>query len=295
MNKAKKTKSRLAKKESLTGFLFSLPAVIGMLIFFFIPFTICIFLSMTENISNMKFIGFDNYSTIIKSSTFQLAAWNTFRFIIISVPLIMLLSFVISLLLYQKLKGFQLFRSIFVFPLVLPVSSVILFFQLIFTKEGFVNKVIESLGFPIQDWLNSSMSFAVLVILYIWKNCGYNIILFLAALNSIPKSYFEVAQLDSTSITKRLRYIILPMIGPHLFFILVISIINTFKSFKESYILCGDYPHKSIYMIQHFMNNNFRNLNYTRLSVAAILVFVLIFIFILLLFRLRKNGGIEYD
>ena len=115
------------------------------------------------------------------------------------------------------------------------------------------------------------------------------------SLNSIPKAYYEVADLDSTSRLKKLINITLPMISPHLFFILVISIINTFKSFKEAYILCGDYPHKSIYMIQHFMNNNFQNLNYTRLSVGSILVFIIIFIIILLLFKFKKRlGDIEY-
>ena len=243
----------------------------------------------------MNFVGIDNYVDIISSQTFRLAAWNTLKFILVSVPLIMVFSFLIASLLYQKLKGFEFFRSVFVFPLVLPVSSVILFFQMIFAEKGLANDVLSLMGLPVKDWLNSSASFIVLVILYVWKNCGYNIILFLAALNSIPKAYYEVADLDSTSRLKKLINITLPMISPHLFFILVISIINTFKSFKEAYILCGDYPHKSIYMIQHFMNNNFQNLNYTRLSVGSILVFIIIFIIILLLFKFKKRlGDIEY-
>ena len=254
-----------------------------MLVFFLIPFIICIVLSLTDKINSMNFVGIDNYVDIISSQTFRLAAWNTLKFILVSVPLIMVFSFLIASLLYQKLKGFEFFRSVFVFPLVLPVSSVILFFQMIFAEKGLANDVLSLMGLPVKDWL------------YVWKNCGYNIILFLAALNSIPKAYYEVADLDSTSRLKKLINITLPMISPHLFFILVISIINTFKSFKEAYILCGDYPHKSIYMIQHFMNNNFQNLNYTRLSVGSILVFIIIFIIILLLFKFKKRlGDIEY-
>ena len=296
MNKlmsARNKKTKLAKKDAVTGFIFSLPSVSGMLVFFLIPFIICIVLSLTDNINSMNFVGIDNYVDIISSQTFRLAAWNTLKFILVSVPLIMVFSFLIASLLYQKLKGFV--RSVFVFPLVLPVSSVILFFQMIFAEKGLANDVLSLMGLPVKDWLNSSASFIVLVILYVWKNCGYNIILFLAALNSIPKAYYEVADLDSTSRLKKLINITLPMISPHLFFILVISIINTFKSFKEAYILCGDYPHKSIYMIQHFMNNNFQNLNYTRLSVGSILVFIIIFIIILLLFKFKKRlGDIEY-
>ena len=280
MSKGFVPKSKLLKRDALTGFLFSLPSIIGMLVFFLIPFVICIILSLTDSISSMKFVGIDNYVDIISSRTFRLAVWNTFKFIIVAVPLIMIFSLTIAMLLYQKLAGFEFFRSIFVFPLVLPVSSVILFFQLVFAENGFANDFLSLLGLPVKNWLDSSYSFVVLVILYIWKNCGYNIILFLAALNSIPKVYYEAAEMDTESRISKLRYITLPMIRPYLFFILVISIINTFKSFKEAYILCGNYPNENIYMIQHFMNNNFQNLNYTRLSVGAILIFAIIFIFI---------------
>jgi multiple sugar transport system permease protein len=107
--------------------------------------------------------------------------------------------------------------------------------------------------------------------------------------------YYEAAEMDTESRISKLRYITLPMIRPYLFFILVISIINTFKSFKEAYILCGNYPNENIYMIQHFMNNNFQNLNYTRLSVGAILIFAIIFVFIFILLKFRKNGDVEYD
>lgn len=295
MSKGFVPKSKLLKRDALTGFLFSLPSIVGMLVFFLIPFVICIILSLTDSISSMKFVGIDNYVNIISSRTFRLAVWNTFKFIIVAVPLIMIFSLTIAMLLYQKLAGFEFFRSIFVFPLVLPVSSVILFFQLVFAENGFANDFLSLLGLPVKNWLDSSYSFVVLVILYIWKNCGYNIILFLAALNSIPKVYYEAAEMDTESRISKLRYITLPMIRPYLFFILVISIINTFKSFKEAYILCGNYPNENIYMIQHFMNNNFQNLNYTRLSVGAILIFAIIFIFIFILLKFRKNGDVEYD
>lgn len=295
MSKGFVPKSKLLKRDALTGFLFSLPSIIGMLVFFLIPFVICIILSLTDSISSMKFVGIDNYVDIISSRTFRLAVWNTLKFIIVAVPLIMIFSLTIAMLLYQKLAGFEFFRSIFVFPLVLPVSSVILFFQLVFAENGFANDFLSLLGLPVKNWLDSSYSFVVLVILYIWKNCGYNIILFLAALNSIPKVYYEAAEMDTESRISKLRYITLPMIRPYLFFILVISIINTFKSFKEAYILCGNYPNENIYMIQHFMNNNFQNLNYTRLSVGAILIFAIIFIFIFILLKFRKNGDVEYD
>ena len=162
MNKlmsARNKKTKLAKKDAVTGFIFSLPSVSGMLVFFLIPFIICIVLSLTDNINSMNFVGIDNYVDIISSQTFRLAAWNTLKFILVSVPLIMVFSFLIASLLYQKLKGFEFFRSVFVFPLVLPVSSVILFFQMIFAEKGLANDVLSLMGLPVKDWLNSSASF----------------------------------------------------------------------------------------------------------------------------------------
>lgn len=115
MSKGFVPKSKLLKRDALTGFLFSLPSIIGMLVFFLIPFVICIILSLTDSISSMKFVGIDNYVDIISSRTFRLAVWNTFKFIIVAVPLIMIFSLTIAMLLYQKLAGFEFFRSIFVF------------------------------------------------------------------------------------------------------------------------------------------------------------------------------------
>ena len=200
----------------------------------------------------------------------------------------------IALLLFRNLKKYDIFRTFFVFPLVLPVSSVVLFFQIVFSDLGVVNGVLEHLGMRAADW-TGEQAFWVLLILYLWKNTGYNVVLFLAALNSVPPELYEAASLDGAAWWKKLTRITLPMIAPHTRFILVISIVNLFKSFREAYILFGDHPDQSIYMIQHFMNNNFINLNYIRLSVGAALVFLVIFALVGLLLGLRDKdeGGHE--
>ena len=287
---APKTKS-LQRRESLIGFIFALPAIAGTLVFFLIPFSIAIYISLTRSVNVAGTTGMSNYIDMLLNNTFQLAAWNTARFIFVAVPLIMIFSLFVALLLYRKLKGSKFFTSIFVFPLILPIASVVLFFQIIFAGDGIVNQLLTAMGIPVTNWLHSDSAFIVLVILYIWKNCGYNIILFLAALNSIPKEYYEVFSLESRSISKRLYYVTVPLMTQYIFFILCISIINTFKSFREAFILCGDYPHTSIYMIQHFMSNNIRNLNYPRLSVAAVLVFLVMIMFIIFFIRFRTHAG----
>lgn len=282
--------SMFRARESFVGFLLCTPAIAGLVIFFIIPFGICIYLSFTDNIGNV-FVGFANYVDILTSTAFRLAAWNTFRFNITAVPLIMVFSFCVALMLYRKLKGSEFFRAVFIFPLVLPAASIVLFFQTVFSNGGLINGFLEQLNLSAVDWFGSGAQFFVLVVLYIFKNCGYNIILFLAALNSIPKEYSEAACIDGANGFVRLTRITLPVIFPYSFFVLIISIINSFKSFREAYILFGNYPNGGVYMLQHFMNNNFSNLNYVRLACGAIIIFAVIFVFVLALLRLRDRAG----
>ena len=295
MNKSIKSNRRLnrklRRKESFIGFLFCLPSSIGMILFFFVPFGVCVYMSLAENLNLSKFVGFKNYIDILGSEAFRLAAWNTFKFNFTAVPLIMAVSLSVALLLYKKLKGYNFFRTVFIFPLVLPVASVVLFFQIIFSETGMINNILGFFNVAPVNWVNSSNSFVMLLTLYLWKNSGYNIILFLSALNSIPKEYYEASGIDGASALTQLRKITLPLIIPYMFFILVISFINSFKSFREAFILFGAHPNQSIYMIQHFMNNNFQNLNYLRLAVGAIMIFMVIFLLVLLLFGLRKKAG----
>ena len=279
-------------KDSIAGMLFCLPAIAGMAVFFIVPFYITLRMSVSENMGSSAFVGLKNYADVIASSAFKLAAKNTFRFFGVALPCIFFLSLGIALLLFRNLKKFDFFRTVFVFPLVLPVSSVVLFFQIVFGDLGILNRFLESLGSTAQDWMGEH-AFIVLLILYLWKNTGYNVVLFLAALNSIPKEYYEAADIDGAGSFTKVTRLTLPLIAPHTRFILVISIVNLFKSFREAYILFGDHPDRSIYMIQHFINNNFINLNYIRLSVGAVLVFLVIFVMVGLLLGLRGKGGDE--
>jgi multiple sugar transport system permease protein len=262
-----------------------------MLLFFVVPFGVCVYMSFAENLNISKFVGIQNYIDVLSSTAFRLAAWNTLKFNLVAVPLIMAGSLAVAVLLYRKLRGYNFFRTVFIFPLVLPVASVVLFFQIIFSETGMINNILSVFNIAPVDWINSSNSFVMLLVLYLWKNSGYNIILFLSALNSIPKDYYEAADLDGAGSFTQLTKITLPLITPYIFFILVISIINSFKSFREAFILFGSHPNQSIYMIQHFMNNNFQNLNYLRLAVGAIMIFIVIFLLVLLLFRLRSKAG----
>ncbi len=281
----------ISKKESLTGVLFASPFLIGFIVFFIAPFIVSIFYTFTFGTGGISFVGFNNYIEVFQSSAFKLASYNTLRFIGIGVPLIMIMATIFSLMLQNKFGGVSFFRSVFLYPLVIPIASTVMVFQIIFSNSGIINTIYEWLGIPMQSFINSDKAFYVLILLYIWKNCGYNIVLLLAGLNSIPHDFYEVAEIEGATKWQCFRKITMPIMMPNFFFVFVISIINSFKSFREAFLLSGTMPHKSIYMMQHFMNNNFSNLNYQRLSVAALLVFIVIFAFVYVLFRLRKKAG----
>lgn len=282
---------KMSRREALTGLGFAAPFLVGFILFFIAPFLVSIGYTFTFGAGGGAFVGFSNYVDVLQSGAFRLAAWNTFRFILIGVPLIMLCGLLFSLLLYEKFKGAAFFRSVFLYPLVIPIASTVMVVQVFLSESGILNTVLGRLGIPVQSWLSSDTAFYVLIGLYVWKNCGYNIVLFLAGLNSIPKDFYEAASLDGATSRQCLRYITGPILIPNFFFIFVISIINSFKSFREAFLLGGSMPDKSIYMLQHFMNNNFSNLNYQRLSVAALIVFVVIFGFVFLLLHFKKKAG----
>ena len=203
----------------------------------------------------------------------------------------MVLSTLLALLLHKRFLGSSFYRSVFLYPLVVPVAATVMVFQLVFAESGVINTIYAWLGLPIENWLASDHAFYVLMILYLWKNCGYNIVLIMAGLNSIPHAFHEAAQVEGANRWQILRHITIPLLAPSFFFVFVVSIINSFKCFREAFLLGGSIPHKSIYMLQHFMNNNFTNLNYQRLSTAAFLVFIVIFALVFVLFWMRRKAG----
>lgn len=283
----------LRLKESCTGFLCILPFLFGFFLFYIIPFGISIKYSFTAGIGGLTFAGLKNYKEVLGSYAFQLAATNTFRFMGCGIPLIMLISMVLALMLYRTAGHTGIFQSILLYPIIIPIGSVVMFFQVMLSEYGLFNRILYQLGLPEVDWLESSAAFGVLLFLYIWKNSGYNIVLFLTGLNGIPKEYEDAAKLDGAGRWQYFRYIQCPLLVPSFLFVFVMSVINSFKCYREAYLLGGRYPDDSIYMLQHFMNNNFESLNYQRLSVAAILVFLVVFALVILLFTLKYRGERE--
>lgn len=284
--------TKLKTRQSIAGFIFALPSLAGFALFFAIPFAISIYYCFTQGIGGVEFVGFQNFIDLFHSNSFLLASQNTIIFNAISVPAIIILSFLLSLLLNSRIKGLPVFRSFFILPLVIPVASVILVWNILFNEYGVINNILIKFGFAGNiDWIKSDQSMWVLVLLYLWKNCGYNVILFLAGLSNIPREYYESARMDGAGPLACIKNITIPFLIPTGFFVFMMSIVNSFKVFREAYLLAGSYPSLKIYMLQHFMNNNFMNLSYQRLTTAALIMAVVIALLVFILFRIEARFG----
>ena len=161
--------------------------------------------------------------------------------------------------------------------------------------NGVVNEFLMVFGADKINWLKSDYCMVVIVSLFLWKNLGYNMILFMAALNNIPKELIEAAELDGATGSYIFFHIKLRYLSPTVLFVTILSIINSFKIFREIYLLTGDYPYDGLYMLQHFMNNMFKHLDYQRLSAAAVFLAIVIVILVALLFLIENYFGKDVE
>ncbi len=223
----------------------------------------------------------------------MLAVKNTLRFLGTCIPLLILSSLILALMIQQMGRRKRGFQAAFLIPMAVPIASVVLFWRLVFDKNGFLNRAMEFFSLTAVDWMNEGTAFYVLVISYLWKNMGYFIVLWLAGLNGIPVSYYEAAKVDGASDWKCFFYITLPQLAPSFMMITVLAFVNSFKVFREAYLIAGDYPHKSIYMLQHLFNNWFVSLDIQKMSTAAVALAVSIGVLIGGSVILEKKIGSE--
>jgi len=272
-----------------SGFLFILPGLIGFCIFFIFPFGLSLVYAFMDRPVNGSFTGFSNFSSLLTNRAYIRGLLNTIRFIGISVPLNLIFSLAAAILVNKIMKGRDFFSLIFLIPLVIPSGSMVFFWKTLFSYDGALNGFLNSIGIVKVNWLDSVLALPVMILIFLWKNIGYNMILFLAGLSNIPKDYYEAAWMDNASSFQAFRHITIPCLLPVTIVALIMSIINSFKIFREIFLITGSYPQENIYTLQHFMNNMFASLNYPRLtSATAMLVLVLVF-FTQFLLRIERK------
>lgn len=290
-----KQKEKTIRKRKLRSGLFIAPSFLGVLIFFGVPFLVVVFYSMVDNPIHNQFVGLKNFQLVTQNAAFLTAVRNTVRFSVIAVPLAVILSLILAVVLEAKIPFRSQFRTFFLSPMMVPVASVVLIWQVLFHYNGAVNDVLGIFGVDKIDWFKSEYATVVIVVLFLWKNLGYNMILFMAALASVPKEILEVARLESATPLQTFFYIKIRYLSSTILFVTIMSLINSFKIFREIYLLTTDYPYDSIYMLQHYMNNKFRNLDYQALSAAAILMSLVMIVIIGILFIAENHFGKDIE
>lgn len=284
----------LKKSERITEVTFLAPSIIGVLVFFILPFFVVVYYSVIDNPINRDFVFLENFKEILQNEAFQLASKNTLLFSVVAVPLVVILSLMLAVLLDSKIFYKSQLRASFLCPLMVPTASVVLVWQVMFHRCGTVNQFLEHFGADPVDWLKTPKGMIVVIIMFLWKNLGYNMILFLAALSNIPGDILEVATLEGAGPVYKFFHLKLRYLSPSILFVTILSLINSFKIFREVYLLTGDYP-DALYMIQHFMNNTFSLLEYQKLSSAAIVMSLVMAVIIAILFAAEYWFGKDVE
>ena len=271
--------------------LFLAPSMIGVALFFVLPFLVVIFYSVVNNPIQHKFVFLKNFVNVWNNAAFRLAAGNTFKFSLIAVPLVVVLSMALAFALDSAIPYKSQIRTLLLSPMMVPIASVVLIWQVLFHYNGVANEFIKFFGGKQIDWFKSDYALVVLVFLFLWKNLGYNMILFMSAIANIPKEIIEVAQIEQAKRWQIFLFIKTRYLSSTILFVTILSLINSFKVFREVYMLTGDYPYDSLYLLQHFMNNTFNSLDYQKLSAAAIIMSLVMIVLIGLLFIIENYYG----
>ena len=283
------------KRKSLISWLFLLPSLLGVTLFFVAPFFVVIYYSVIDNPIQGNFVGFKNFVNVWNNAAFKQAGINTLKFSLLAVPLAVLLSLFLAAVMESRIPGKSYFRTFFLSPLMVPTASVVLIWQVLFNYNGIINNALKFFGSDKIDFLKSDKAQIVIVVLFLWKNLGYNMILFMAALASIPKELMEVAALENASKFQVFWYVKVRFMSSTILFVAIMSLINSFKVFREIYLMTGDYPYSSLYMMQHFMNNTFASLDYQKLSSAAIIMFIVVSALVYVMYQVENFYGKDLE
>jgi len=283
------------RRDIINDSLWLSPSLLGVATFYVIPFFVIVYYSLIDSPIRGHFVFLDNFINLFQNQAFRTASSNTLKFSVSAVPLAVILSLLIALMLEARIPLKSYFRTFFLSPLMVPVASVVLIWQVLFHPNGAVNEFIMIFGATGIDWMQSEFSQFVVVVLFLWKNLGFNMILFMAALSNIPRELLETADVEGAGPIRKLFYIKLRYLSPTLLFVTILSLINSFKVFREVYLLTGDYPYGDLYMLQHFMNNIFRSLDYQRLAAAAVVMTITMVIIILTLFIVENRFGRDVE
>jgi multiple sugar transport system permease protein len=288
-------------KAKRAAWLLAAPALIVIAVFFFLPVCAALALSLTDfdlyalaSLKNLRFVGLDNYLQLLRTPLFWKALANTFIFVVAGVPLSIAASLGAALLINSKLAWFKpLFRTVFFAPVVTSMVAVAVIWRYLYhTRYGFINYLLDGLGIAPVDWLGDPhLAMPAIVLFAVWKNFGYNMIIFLAGLQCIPPDLYEAAELDGARRLAMLRHITLPALAPTMFMVSLLTMTGYFQLFAEPYVMTRGGPLQSTVSVLYFMyEQGFKWWSLGSATAVAFILFVLMFGVTLLQLRFAGRG-----
>jgi multiple sugar transport system permease protein len=288
---------KMLYKDGTWAAILLLPNVIGFLIFTLFPVIASFFLSFTswDMLQPIKWVGLQNYIDLFKDETFLKVFVNTLYFSAVTVPLGIVLSLLLAVALNQPIKGKKLYRAAYFLPVISSMVAVAVVWQWIYNPEyGALNYLLSLFGIKGPSWLTSTVwAMPAVMITSVWKGLGFNMLIFLAGLQSISDSYYEAAEIDGASWIDKFRYVTVPLLSPTTFFVTVMSFIGSFQVFDSVFLMTGGGPARSTSVIVHYLYEN--AFKYFRMGYASAMAYVLFFmvlIITLIQFWRQKKWGV---
>lgn len=300
MKQSSRTGMTLKQREAATGWIFVALPLVSLIVFMYYPIVRSFMISGYEwnLLTEPKFIGLQNYKTLFQDKVFLTSLWNTFRWVIIYVPMSVITSFLLALLLDQKLKGAGFFRTLYYLPVVAPIVVVALLFVWIYnTDYGILNFILTKVFHidPIGWLTDSRYSLFAIAVMSVWKWAGYNMLIFLAALQGIDESIYEAAELDGITPMTKLFKIKVPLVMPSIYFVMLTSVIDAFQMFTEIFIMTKGGPGYSTYTVSYYLWSN--AFEYSKMGYACAMSAVMFVIILAVTLVQNKvmDRKVQYD
>lgn len=274
-------------RTGLAGWVFAAPALLIIGVFFFLPVLAAFAVSLTDfdlyalaDIRNLRFVGLDNYVHLLHSREFWGALANTLYFVAVGVPLSLAASLLAALLVNSRLARWAAFyRTALFAPVVATLVAVALVWRyLLHTRYGLLNWALGAVGMHPVDWLGDPhWAMPAIILFAVWKNFGYNMIIFVAALQAIPVELYEAARLDGAGLWQELRRVTLPMLRPTMLLITILTVAGYFQLFAEPYVITEGGPLQSTVSVLYLMyDEGFKWWNFGSASAVAFLLFLIV-------------------
>ncbi len=295
-----KQRNRLHRSEHRWALAFVAAPMVGFAAFMLYPLGFAVYASFTSwnGLGPMRFVGLDNYATLLTDEYFHKSLFNTF-FYMIGIPIGIVLALLLAIALNRRLPGRTFFRTVYYVPVISSLAAIAIVWQFAYNGDfGLVNQVLSWFGIDGPDWLqNTATVKPAIIIMAVWKGLGYSMLLYLAAIQSVPASLYEAAALDGANAFQKFRSITLPMVRPVTFFIVVTNVIGGAQLFTEVNIMTptGGPEFSSATVVWYIVRKAFKYQQMGYATAMAVVLGLIILVITLIQFRLNRRNSFSID